>query len=170
MKILRADLFNLEKVAKAAKVRPSVFTAEASVQDSDFDKTNYTNQITNSKCQKQTITVDLSGEFKEVLDELLGHVKPLLSRLQGNGVIPQTKMLSSLNPEYTRFVLKQAQMSVKEEDDDSKESQIYRLTVCLHALVSSADILMQSGLEATLGKEEVKIGVIFTVEPSVNCS
>ena len=171
MKILRADLFNLEKVAKAAKVRPSVFTAEGSVQDCDFDKTNYTNQRTNSKCQKQTITVDLSGEFKEVLDELLGHVKPLLSRLQGNGVIPQTKMLSSLNPEYTRFVLKQAQMSVtEEEDDDSKESQIYRLTVCLHALVSSADILMQSGLEATLGKEEVKIGVIFTVKPSVNCS
>ena len=174
MKILRADLFTLEKVVKAAKVRPSVFTAEASVQDSDFDKTNYTNQRTISKCQKQTITVDLSGEFNEVLDELLGHVKPLLSRLQGNGVIPQTKMLSNLNPEYTRFVLKQAQMSVKEEDDDSKESQIYRLTVCLHALVSSADILMQSGLEATLGKEEVKIGVIFTVEPlcqvSVNCS
>ena len=170
MKILTANFFTSEKVVKAAKVCPSVFAVEASVQDSDCDKANYANQRTHSKCQQQTIIVDLSGEFQEVLNELLGRIKPLLSRLQGNGVIPQTKMLSNLNPEYTRFVLKQAQMSVKEEDDDSKESQIYRLTVCLHALVSSADILMQSGLEATLGKEEVKIGVTFTVEPSVNCS
>ena len=139
-------------MVRAAKVRPSVFTADTSVQAVDGGKTNSAKQKTDSRCQDQTITVDLSGEFQEVLDELLGRVKPLLSRLQGNGVIPQTKTLSNLNPDYTRFVLKQAQMSVKEGDADSKESQIYRLTVCLHALVSSVDILMQSGLEAALGK------------------
>lgn len=138
-------------MVRAAKVRPSVFTAEASVQDFDADKTNSAKQPTDSKCQEQTITVELSGEFQEVLDELIGHVKPLLSRLQGNGVIPQTKTLSNLNPDYTGFVLKQAQMSVKEGEDDSRESQICRLTVCLHALVSSVDLLMQSGLEAALG-------------------
>ena len=151
-KSLTVNFFVLEKVVRAAKVRPSVFTADTSVQDFDSDKTDSAKQTTDSKCQHQTITVDLSGEFQEVLDELLGRVKPLLSRLQGNGVIPQTKTLSNLNPDYTRFVLKQAQMSVKEGDADSKESQIYRLTVCLHALVSCVDILMQSGLEAALGK------------------
>ena len=169
MKPLTVDFFVLEKMVRAAKVRPSVFTAEASVQDFDGDKTNSAKQTADSKCQEQTITVELSGEFQEVLDELLGRVKPLLSRLQGNGVIPQTTTLMNLNPDYTRFVLKQAQMSVKEGDADSKESQIYRLTACLHALVSSVDILMQSGLEAALGKEELhtKSSALFlsTVKP-----
>ena len=157
MKSLTASFFVLEKVVRAAKVRPSVFTAETSAKDFDSDKTHSAKQTTDSKCEEQVITVDLTREFQEVLDELLGRIKPLLSRLQGNGVIPQTKTLSNLNPDYTRFVLKQAQMSVKEGDADSKESQIYRLTVCLHALVSSVDLLMQSGLEAALGKEELHI-------------
>lgn len=154
MKSLTVNFFVLEKVVRAAKVRPSVFSADASAQDLHGDKIHSAKQTTDSKCQEQIITVDLSREFQEVLNELLGSVKPILSRLQGNGVIPQTKTLSNLNPDYTRFILKQAQMSVKEGDADSKESQIYLLTVCLHALVSSVDLLMQSGLEAALGKEE----------------
>ncbi|KAL9950980.1 hypothetical protein ACROYT_G043564 [Oculina patagonica] len=135
-----------KNVVKAAKVRPSVFTTESG----GGTETNSVKQTTDSKCEERALTVELSGEFQEVLDELIGHVKPLLSRLQGNGVIPQNKTLSNLNPEYTRFVLKQAQMCVKEGEENSKESQIYCMTVCLHALVSSVDILMQSGLEATL--------------------
>ena len=137
---------------KAAKVRPSVFTTETSGPDFGNTDTNSARQTTDSECQERSITVEFSGEFQEVLEELIGHVKPLLSRLQGYGVIPQTKTLSNVNPEYTRFVLKQAQMSVKEGEDNSKESEIYCMTVCLHALVSSVDILMQSGLEAALGK------------------
>ncbi|KAJ7330603.1 hypothetical protein OS493_022218 [Desmophyllum pertusum] len=102
-----------KKVVKAAKVRPSVFATEAS----GTTETNPTKQTTVPECQEQAITVELSSEFQEVLQELIGHVKPLLFRLQGNGVILQNKTLSNLNPEYTRFVLKQAQMSVKEGEE-----------------------------------------------------
>ena len=152
MKLVTANFLDLEKVVKAAKVRPSVFTTEQSGRDCGGTDINSAKETTDSECQEQALTVELSVEFQEVLDELIGHVKPLLSRLQGNGVIPQNKRLSNLNPEYTRFVLKQAQMSMKEGEENSKESQIYCMTVCLHALVSSVDILMQSGLEAALGK------------------
>ena len=136
---------------KAAKIRPSVFTKDTSESDQHAP----TDPIKPRKaCQEQQkdITVELIDEFQEVLDELIGHVKPLLIRLQDNGVIPPTKTVSSLNPDYTRFVLKQAQMSTRERDENSKEMQIYCITVCLHALVSSVDILMQSGLEASIGK------------------
>lgn len=151
LKTVTANFFVLEKVVKAAKVRPSVFTTESG-QDCGGTETNSAKQTTDFTRQVQALTVELSGEFQEVLDELIGHVKPLLSRLQGNGVIPQNKTLSNLNPEYTRFVLKQAQMSVKDGEENSKGSQIYCMTVCLHTLVSSVDILMQSGLEAALGQ------------------
>ena len=137
---------------KAAKVRPSVFITNTSESDHTAP-TKHFEETKGSECQveQQDISVELSDEFQEVLDELITHVKPLLCRLQDNGVIPQAKTLSTLNPEYTRFVLKQAQMSIRETEKNNEETQTYCVTVCLHALVSSVDILMQSGLEAAIG-------------------
>ena len=138
---------------KAAKVRPSVFTKDTSESDQRAPK-EPTEETKGSGCQvqQQNITVELSDEFQDVLNELIAQVRPLLSRLQDNGVIPQSKKLSTLNPEYTRFVLKQAEMSVRKTEENTRETQIVCMTVCLHALVSSVDILMQSGLEAAIGK------------------
>lgn len=136
---------------KSAKVRPSVFAKDTSESDHDA-LTNPSKPRKECKVQQKDVTVELKDEFQEVLDELIGHVKPLLIRLQDNGVIPPAKTVSTLNPDYTRFVLKQAQMSTRKRDENSKEMHIYRTTVCLHALVSSVDILMQSGLEAAIGK------------------
>lgn len=138
---------------KAAKVRPSVFTKDTSESDQRAPK-EPTEETKGSGCQvqHQNITVELSDEFQDVLNELIAQVKPLLSRLQDNGVIPQSKTLSTLNPEYTRFVLKQAEMSVRKTEENNLET-IFCMTVCLHALVSCVDILMQSGLEAAIGKE-----------------
>ena len=136
---------------RAAKVRPSVFTLDTS----ELDQTAPTNsaQLKNgSEYKVRQKDVELSNELQEVLDELIGHIKPLLNRLQDNRVITQDTTLWTLNPEYTRFVLKQAQMAMKDTKENSQETQIYCMTVCLHALVSSVDILMQSGLEAAIGK------------------
>ena len=137
---------------KAAKVRPSVFTKDTSESDQRAPK-EPAGETKGSGCQvQQKLTVALSDEFQDVLNELIAQVRPLLSRLQDNGVVPQSKTLSTLNPEYTRFVLKQAEMSVRKTEENSLETQIFCMTVCLHALVSSVDILMQSGLEAAIGK------------------
>lgn len=138
---------------KAAKVRPSVFTKDTSVSDQGAPK-EPAEETKDSGCQvqQQNITVELSVEFQDVLNELIAQVRPLLSRLQDNGVIPRSKTLSTLNPEYTRFVLKQAEMSVRKTEENNLETQIFCMTVCLHALVSCVDILMQSGLEAATGK------------------
>lgn len=136
------------------KVRPSVFTTEQTGFDSGV-----TQDLTGHECHAQQhsnyhllqrdILVELSDDFQEILDELIGHVKPLLSKLQRAGVVPQTKTLSNLNPEYTRFVLKQTQMSLNEGEH---KSEIYGMSICLHGLVSSVDILMHSGLEAAIGE------------------
>ena len=138
---------------KAAKVRPSVFTKDTSESDQRAPKepTEET-KVSGCQVQQQNITVELSDEFQDVLNELIAQVRPLLSRLHNNGVIPQSKTLSTLNPEYARFVLKQAEMSVRKTEENNLETQIFCMTVCLHALVSSVDILMQSGLEAAIGK------------------
>lgn len=138
---------------KEAKVRPSVFAKDTSEPDQRKPK-EPAEETKGSGChvQQQNITVELSDEFQDVLNELITEVRPLLSRLQDNGVIPQSKTLSTLNPEYTRFVLKQAEMSLRKTDENSLETQKFCMTVCLHALVSSVDILMQSGLEAAIGK------------------
>ena len=139
---------------KAAKVRPSVFTKDTSVSDQTAPTEEPAEETKGSWCQvqQQNITVELSDEFQDVLNELIAQVRPLLSRLQDNGVIPRSKTLSTLNPEYTRFVLKQAEMSVRKTEENNLETQIFCMTVCLHALVSCVDILMQSGLEAATGK------------------
>lgn len=136
---------------RAAKVRPSVFTLDTSESDQTAP-TNPAQLTKGSECKVQQKDVELSNEFQEVLGELIGHIKPLLIRLQDNRVITQDKTLLTLNPEYTRFVLKQAQMAMKDTEENSKETQIYCMSVCLHALVSSVDILMQGGLEAAIGK------------------
>ncbi|XP_066015479.1 protein shortage in chiasmata 1 ortholog-like [Pocillopora verrucosa] len=141
-----------KKVVKAAKVRPSVFTTEQTGFNSSEtqDPTGYEchSQLhSNYPVRQRDIPVELSDDFQEILDELIGHVKPLLSKLQRAGVVPQTKTLSNLNPEYTRFVLKQTQMSLNEGEH---KSDIYGMSICLHALVSSVDVLMHSGLEAAV--------------------
>ena len=135
-------------------MRPSVFTTEQTGFDSGAtqDPTGHEchgQQHSNYHLLQRDIPVELSDDFQEILDELIGHVKPLLSRLQRTGVVPQTKTLSNLNPEYTRFVLKQIQMSPNEGEH---KSGIYGMSVCLHALVSSVDVLMHSGLEAAIGE------------------
>lgn len=187
--IYQKFLIFAEKVVKAVKVRPSVFTTEQSGLDSSTTGTNPTKeQSVGHECyaqqhsehhalkrpychaQQRDITVELSDEFQEVLDELIGHVKPLLFRLQKNGAISQTKTLSNLNREYTRFVLKQAQMSLKEGEENSKQSHIYRMSVCLHSLVSSVDVLMQSGLEAAIGKVKKSFSSFQVCTTTLTCS
>ena len=98
------------------------------------------------------ITVELSDEYKELLDDLVSHVKSLLGRLQNSRVISDTMAFSNLNPDFTRFVLKQTRMSAEQNTDDTSKRQLFCMTVCLHALVSSVDILMQSSLESALCK------------------
>ena len=139
---------------KAAKVRPSVFTKDTSVSDQRApEEPDEEKRGSGCQVQQQNITFELSDEFQDVLNELIAQVRPLLSRLQDNGVIPLSKTLSTLNPEYTRFVLKQAEMSVRKTEENNLETQIFCMTVCLHVLVSCVDIFMQSGLEAAIGKE-----------------
>ena len=139
---------------KAAKVRPSVFTKDTSESDQRAPKEPAgETKGSGYQVQQKNITVALSDEFQDVLNELIAQVRPLLSRLQDNGVVPQSKTLSTLNPEYTRFVLKQAEMSVRKTEENNLETQIFCMTLCLHSLVSCVDILMQSGLEAAIGKE-----------------
>lgn len=135
-------------------MRPSVFTTEQTGFNSSEtqDPTGYechSHLHSNYHVRQRDIPVELSDDFQEILDELIGHVKPLLSKLQRAGVVPQTKTLSNLNPEYTRFVLKQTQMSLNEGEH---KSDIYGMSICLHALVSSVDVLMHSGLEAAVGE------------------
>ena len=135
-------------------MRPSVFTTEQTGFNSSEtqDPTGYechSQQHSNYHVRQRDIPVELSDDFQEILDELIGHVKPLLTKLQRAGVVPQTKTLSNLNPEYTRFVLKQTQMSLNEGEH---KSDIYGMSICLHALVSSVDVLMHSGLEAAVGE------------------
>ena len=143
---------------KSAKVRPSVFTNDSS-EPEQAAFANPAKQTKDPECQveQKEMSVALTDRFQEVLDELIGHVRPLLLRLQESGVIPQDKTLMNLNPDYTRFLLKEAQMSIKGGEENSNETQIYCMTICLHALVSSVDILMQSGLEAAIGKCKINL-------------
>lgn len=145
----------LGKTVKAAKVRPSVFTKDTRSelhQNALTNSNKATRECQMDQMQQKDIAVELTDEFQNVLDEVIRHIKPLLSRLQDSEVIPAAKTMSTLNPDYTRMVLKQAQMYLRERDETTRTKQIHCMTVCLHAMVSSADILVNSGLEAAIGR------------------
>ena len=137
---------------RAAKIRPSVFTKDTRSELHPNALTNPSKSTRECQMQQKDVAVKLTDEFQNVLDEVIRHINPLLARLQDSEVIPAAKTMSTLNPDYTRLVLKQAQMSLRERDENTKKKQIYCMTVCLHAMVSSADILVNSGLEAAIGK------------------
>ena len=130
------------------KVRPSVVSQNT--------RESYQDASTKECLHQETVTLELTKEFQEVLDKLIKQAKPYWNRLQESGMIPPTKLMSTLNQDYTRFLLKQAELSLRGRKGSKEETQKYCNTICLHAMVSTANILMQSGLVPAIGRCEDK--------------
>ena len=135
----------LEEV-KAAKVQPSVFSeiSSESLQESG----------TKQCLQQKTVTIELSEEFQGIFDELIKQAKPYWIALQKTGIIPPSKSLSSLNTDYSHFLLKQTELSLrgKEVEETNENTQNYCMTICLHTIITTANILMQSGMASAIGR------------------
>ena len=138
-----------ETIVRAAKVRPCAATPignEPKPKDSQA--------TTNCNLTKlEVLDVHLIDEFQEALEVVQSHAEPLLSRLKESGVVPVGQDLSALTPDFTRFLVKQAEMTVSStEKDDTEEKQSYVMVVCLHALVTAGDLLLHCSLTAAIGE------------------
>ena len=139
-------IFFLEKEVKAAKVQPSVLSEISSetLQESGI-----------KQCvQQKTVTIELSEEFQGIFDALIKQAKPYWIALQKTGIIPPSKSLSSLNTDYSHFLLKQTELSLrgKEVQETNENTQNYCMTICLHTIITTANILMQSGMSSAIGR------------------
>lgn len=136
----------LEKEVKAAKVQPSVFSeiSSESLQESG----------TKQCLQQKTVTIELSEEFQGIFDALIKQAKPYWIALQKTGIIPPSKSLSSLNTDYSHFLLKQTELSLrgKEVQETNENTQNYCMAICLHTIITTANILMQSGMASAIGR------------------
>lgn len=135
-----------EKEVKAAKFQASLFSEISSepLQDSG----------TKRCLQQKTVTIELSKEFQGIFDELIKQAKPYWIALQKIGIIPPSISLSNLNTDYSHFLLKQTELCLrgKEVEETNEKAENYCMTICLHTIITTANVLMQSGMAPAIGR------------------
>ncbi|XP_048587870.1 protein shortage in chiasmata 1 ortholog [Nematostella vectensis] len=91
----------------------------------------------------RVIDLKLQEELLEAVEFLQSSIHPFLARLKQSGIIKPATTLSTLTPDYTRFLVKQTEVSMKE---DENLEQCHRMVLCLHGLVGALDLVVNCGL------------------------
>ncbi|KAK3742345.1 hypothetical protein QZH41_007856 [Actinostola sp. cb2023] len=156
-----------EKVSlEAAKVRPSMATSSAEntanqLQNKCTDSNNDDQMSKQSpdkvevvKVSKTIVSIEVSPEFQEVIEFLSVSIHPFLARLKEKGIINQERDIVDLTPDYTRFTVKQAEISLAQDkhSGDGGQELTYKLAVCLHILVGALELLVHCGIGVALVK------------------
>ncbi|XP_019645269.1 PREDICTED: uncharacterized protein C9orf84-like [Branchiostoma belcheri] len=99
------------------------------------------------KVKSRVVEVKLSAEYEELCEFLENSAQPVMTSMCEFGVIPASHTFESLTPDITLFLLKQQQKTLKDTSEPGANlQQCYRLSLCLHTLVTAADLLLHSGL------------------------
>ncbi|XP_035698397.1 uncharacterized protein LOC118431368 [Branchiostoma floridae] len=99
------------------------------------------------KVKSRVVEVKLSAEYKELCEFVEDSARPVMTSMCEFGIIPASHTFESLTPDITLFLLKQQQKTLKDTPEPGENlQQCYRLSLCLHTLVTAAELLLHSGL------------------------
>ncbi|CAH1243153.1 C9orf84 [Branchiostoma lanceolatum] len=99
------------------------------------------------KVKSRVVEVKLSAEYEELCEFLENSAQPVMTSMCEFGIIPASHTFESLTPDITLFLLKQQQKTLKDTVEPGENlQQCYRLSLCLHTLVTTSDLLLHSGL------------------------
>ncbi|CAG2207472.1 unnamed protein product [Mytilus edulis] len=142
----------LESVENHQMMVSSIETVkeDASISKPESKSMDWKRPVDNNKIWSDIITVQLGGKFENIVSAIDEKICYLLSSLKTAGDDLQNQDSSSLNTDYTRFLLKQKEKQMTDSKDTEQIKESYRTTVCLHALCGARDILINYCLESAI--------------------
>ena len=94
----------------------------------------------------------LTDEYLEIVSTINNNLYPLLCRLKEKGLIRANHTVTSLHPDYTKFLVKQFETEMSEKDIlEDEKTLAYKMIVSLHAMTSALDLVTNYNLSAAIG-------------------
>ncbi|XP_041358379.1 uncharacterized protein LOC121375169 isoform X2 [Gigantopelta aegis] len=102
------------------------------------------------KSQHRVMEIKLAEPFEKVYCSLRNCAEPYISVLKDRGEISREQDFDSLDPDSTKFLLKQREKSVLDLHEDSSSDDTYRTLLIVHALCGAADLLVHCCLKSAI--------------------
>ena len=142
--------FSAETVIKAAKVRPTILSQEEDGKNAETCKGIEEKAVST---ELKIIEVELTDEYQEVVNTIKSNLHPLVCRLKDQTFIPAHHTVDSLEPDYTRFLLKQFEAAVSQRGVlEDEKTRTYKMIVSVHAMITALDLITNYSLAAAIGR------------------
>ena len=99
----------------------------------------------------EIVNTPLEGELQTAYNYIENNIRPYLVQLQEAGCVASSYTVSSLTEDYTRFVLKQEEKK-KSDTNHYCDNKKYKMLICLHVLVTTAELIKECGLTVAQGR------------------
>lgn len=101
----------------------------------------------------EVIEVLLMDEFQTVHNYVENSIKSYLVPLQEIGCVASSYTIDNLTEDYTRFVLKQEEKKKSDlfKTDQTYDDKKYKMLICLHTLVTTAELIRECGITVAQG-------------------
>ena len=110
----------------------------------------------------EVIEVPLADELQTAHNYVENNIKYFLVQLQETGCVPSSYTSDNLTGDYTRFVLKQEEKKKSDlfNKDQSYNDKKYEMLICLHTLVTTAELIRECGVTVAQGTFTFSITVV----------
>ena len=107
----------------------------------------------NLKGNTEVIDVPLTGKLQTIYNYIENHIRHFLIRLQETGCVSSSYTINNLTGDYTRFILKQEEKrkSGLFNTNQTYNEEKYKMLICLHTLVSTAELVKECGIMVARG-------------------
>lgn len=101
----------------------------------------------------EVIEVPLADELQTAHNYVENNIKSFLVQLQETGCVASSYTSDNLTGDYTRFVLKQEEKKKSDlfNKDQSYNDKKYKMLICLHTLVTTAELIRECGITVAQG-------------------
>ena len=101
----------------------------------------------------EVVEVPLTDEFQTTYNYVENNIKSYLVQLQENGCVASSYTADNLIGDYTRFVLKQEEKKKSDlsNTDQTYNDKKYKMLICLHTLVTTAELIRECGIAVAQG-------------------
>ena len=132
-------MYVIESIVKAAKVQPSVFKTEEKPKGEIEPGNKVKKAVVSPKQEpnREIVSVDLSTDYKDVLQKLEKDSRPLLAFLKEHQSLGQDYHFFTLTPDVTRFLLRQQEKSVNDQSVEALVSKSFHITLAVYRVLTS---------------------------------
>ena len=142
-----------ETIIKAAKVRPTILSQEEVQKKVEEYKDTNKESGSSNVMELSVLDVELTDEYQEIVNTIRNNLYHLVCRLKEQSLVPSHYTIDSLDPDYTRFLVKQFETELSERSAVSDEKiRAYKMIVSLHAMVTVVDLITSCSLPVAIGK------------------